>query len=65
MRRTRIICSVTLLAAMCLPVLASGQEKIPPQPVSGKITWVYGYAEGKEVARQSGKPMFVVFRCER
>ncbi len=65
MRRTRIIWSATLLAAVCLPVRASGQEKIPPQPVSGKITWVYGYAEGKEAARQSGKPMFVVFRCER
>ena len=56
---------VTLLAAICLPVRAAGQEKIPPQPVSGKITWVYDYAEGKKAARQSGKPMFVVFRCER
>ncbi len=65
MRSTRITWSIALLAAMCLPVHASGQEKIPPQPVSGKITWVYGYAEGKEAARQSGKPIFVVFRCEQ
>ena len=54
-----------MLAVMCLARPVSGQEKIPPLPVSGKITWVYDYAEGKAAARQSGKPMFVVFRCER
>jgi hypothetical protein len=41
------------------------QEKIPPQPVTGKIAWLYDYATGKQAARESGKPMFVVFRCER
>ena len=65
MRPTRITWSGGLLAAIFLAGHASGQEKIPPQPVSGKIKWVYDYAEGKEAARQSGKPMFVVFRCER
>jgi hypothetical protein len=40
-------------------------ERIPPQPVDGKIKWVYSYDEGKAAARASGKPLFVVFRCER
>jgi hypothetical protein len=40
-------------------------ETIPPQKVDGKITWVYGYAEGQRLARENGKPLFVVFRCER
>jgi hypothetical protein len=38
---------------------------IPPQPVDGKIRWVYDYAEGRRLARQTHKPLFVVFRCER
>ena len=40
-------------------------EKIPTQPVDGKIRWIYSYAEGKRLAQASFKPMFVVFRCER
>ena len=36
-----------------------------PQKVDGKIRWVYGYAEGQKLARDSSKPLFVVFRCER
>ena len=39
--------------------------EIPPVPVTGKVHWVYDYAQGKELARSNGKPMFVVFRCER
>lgn len=54
-----------LLAMVFLVVPAAGGEKIPPQPVGGKIRWVYDYHEGKEAARRAGKPMFVVFRCER
>jgi hypothetical protein len=40
-------------------------ETIPPQKVDGKIEWVYSYDEGRRLARQTGKPLFVVFRCER
>ena len=36
-----------------------------PVPVDGKIHWVYRYEEGKRLARETGKPLFVVFRCER
>jgi endonuclease V-like protein UPF0215 family len=42
-----------------------GAVVIEPVPVTGKIEWVYNYAEGKKLARETGKPMFVVFRCER
>jgi len=40
-------------------------EPIPSQPVDGTIHWVYRYAEGQKLARETGKPLFVVFRCER
>lgn len=40
-------------------------EKPQPQPISGKIEWVFDYEEGQRLSRASGKPMFVVFRCER
>jgi hypothetical protein len=56
--------NVVVLAVL---VAASGvsAEPIPPQKVDGKINWVYGYAEGQRLARETGKPLFVVFRCER
>ena len=31
----------------------------------GNINWVYDYEEGKRRSQVTGKPMFVVFRCER
>jgi hypothetical protein len=40
-------------------------EKPEAVPVLGKIKWVYSYEEGKRLSSQTGKPMFVVFRCER
>ncbi len=40
-------------------------EEIPLLPVTGGIHWVYDYEEGKKISKKSGKPMFVVFRCER
>ena len=40
-------------------------ETIQPDPVDGKIKWVYRYEDGKQEARRTGKPLFVVFRCER
>ena len=40
-------------------------EKPEPQPVVGKIEWVMDYDEGKKLSATTGKPMFVVFRCER
>ena len=44
---------------------AAGAAALKPTPVTGKIEWVYSYAEGQKLARETGKPLFVVFRCER
>jgi hypothetical protein len=52
---------VLLLLALAVPPA----DVIPPQPVDGLIAWVYDYAEGRKQARAAGKPLFVVFRCER
>ena len=52
-----------LIAFSAATALAS--EKPEPQPVGGKINWVYNYEEGRKLSRETGRPMFVVFRCER
>lgn len=65
MQRYRIPWCIGQLAVVFVVAPALGGEKIPPQPVSGKIAWVYDYEEGRDAALRSGKPMFVVFRCER
>ena len=35
------------------------------EKVQGNIKWVFDYDEAKRISESSGKPMFVVFRCER
>ena len=45
--------------------VSTALDRIPSQPVDGTITWIYDYDEGKRLAQQSGKPIFLVFRCER
>ena len=42
-----------------------GVDKPTSQAVSGKIKWGFDYEEGKKLSAATGKPMFVVFRCER
>jgi len=54
--------AIIVSSLMVAPV---GAAEIAPVPVEGKVKWIYDYAEGKELARSNGKPMFVVFRCER
>ncbi len=56
-----------VMAALVGLVMTSSAfaETIPPKPVEGKIKWVYSYDEGKKEARRTGKPLLVVFRCER
>ena len=64
----RIKISASLLAVALALVWGASDalgERIPPEPVDGTIQWVYSYDEGKALARTSGKPLFVVFRCER
>ena len=56
--------AVLFLIAAIRPGLAHADE-IPAQSIDGTIEWVYGYDKGKSLARKTGKPLFVVFRCER
>jgi hypothetical protein len=57
-----ILSSVGVLAALVTSTAAAPPES---DPVEGRIDWVYDYAAGQRLAASSGKPMFVVFRCER
>ena len=51
-----------LLLSSARPLVAAA---IAPTPVTGRIQWVMNYDEGKKLARANGKPLLVVFRCER
>lgn len=59
----RIALFALFLAATVQTTVA--QQKPEATPVDGKIKWVYDYEEGKRLSQSQGKPMFVVFRCER
>ncbi len=52
------------LFAMPAPICAA-QDKPPATEVDGNIDWVFDYEQGKQISQDTGKPMFVVFRCER
>jgi hypothetical protein len=56
---------LTPLVISIMLAAARADEPIAPQLVDGPIAWTYSYAAGKEQARRTGRPMFVVFRCER
>jgi hypothetical protein len=60
----RFFCIPVLLAAL-VAAPPSHAQTVPPKPVEGKIRWVYTYAEGQKLGKETGKPLFVVFRCER
>ena len=64
---TRSTLSLFLVPVMLLTAAArlNGAEKIAPSPVDGTIRWVYDYEEGRKLAAENGKPLMVVFRCER
>ena len=36
-----------------------------PFPTTVAVNWLSEYGVAEQAARQSGKPVFVVFRCER
>ena len=55
--------TAVVVAAMISSVVEAAD--VPPVEVSGKVSWLYDYQEGKQLARENGKPLFVVFRCER
>lgn len=59
--------SLAAVAVLFVVILSSAEalEKPETQEIDGKIEWVYDYEEGKRLSGTTGKPMFVVFRCER
>jgi hypothetical protein len=56
-----------MLAVTAAPALAQSSpiQKPAAQKLDGLINWVYDYEQGRRLAKQTGRPMFVVFRCER
>ena len=69
--RSTAFLSVPLTACLSIPFVilfcsvAHAQKAPSPQPVTGKVDWIYSYDEGQAKALESNKPMFVVIRCER
>lgn len=65
--RITIVALAALLsvAAVANSFAADPTKKPAATPVDGNVDWVYDYEQGKQLSKQSGKPMFVVFRCER
>ena len=59
-----LLAMFVVTGALCCSTVALA-EKPEPEPVSGKIKWVFDYQQGKRLSRETDKPMFVVFRCER
>ena len=55
---------VTLL--LCFFAATSLAQETPASTeVDGKIEWIFDLAEGQKISNESGKPIFIVFRCER
>ncbi|MBO09265.1 MAG: hypothetical protein CMJ68_00705 [Planctomycetaceae bacterium] len=61
MSRATLVTAV-LLATTPAPSMA---QKPAVQKIDGLVNWVYDYEQGRQLAKRTGKPMFVVFRCER
>jgi hypothetical protein len=51
------------LGASCL-ALVSGAAQRPGRPDAARTGWLTSFEAGRTLARQTGKPLFVVFRCE-
>ena len=59
------VVGILLVTAPTYAQERNGIEKPADTPVDGNIEWVFDYDQAKLLAHSSGKPMFVVFRCER
>jgi hypothetical protein len=55
--------SVAVLALGAV-TLAEATAAPPLSPVANNQGWFTSYEAARAAARQSGKPLFVVFRCE-
>ena len=63
MSRTALL-AAAMLVTTAVPSLAQ-TARPAAQKLDGLINWVYDYERGRRLAKRTGKPMFVVFRCER
>lgn len=64
MKLARVFLGI-LMTSSALVVSAKEIHKPETVEVSGKIDWVYDYQKGMKLSESTGRPMFVVFRCER
>jgi len=53
-----------VLAASALLALTGVADAAPPKPEPAKFGWHTDYASALAAARRTGKPIFLVFRCE-
>ena len=53
-----------VLAGLGVLVLAGVADARPPKTDAGKYGWHSDYATAKAEAKRTGKPIFLVFRCE-
>ena len=51
------------LAVGCV-MLAHTQAQGPKSQLAVKHGWLLNYEQGRALARKTGKPLMVVFRCE-
>ncbi len=54
-----------IAAFLAMTPAPSMAQKPAVQKIDGLVNWVYDYEQGRQLAKRTGKPMFVVFRCER
>lgn len=54
--------AVALLLGLVLPAAAAAQGQV--SKLAKSKGWYTSYPAAREAARQSGKPLLVVFRCE-
>jgi hypothetical protein len=47
------------------PSTAGKTPTAPPASLLPEPVWLTDYAAAQQTARQTGKPLFVVLRCER
>ena len=52
------------LALPAILVVVSIADAAPPKPDPAKYGWYNDYPAAKAEAKRTGKPIFLVFRCE-
>ena len=53
-----------MLAASAVLLLAGVAGAAPPKPDPTKYGWYTDFSAAKAEAKRTGKPIFLVFRCE-